>query len=120
MAPHHPREPEAQGLPAQPSEHRVTWPLNANTQPGLLDKPQPRHTSEQKRIDDEHVRQKKEMLKKAEQDAYQWISTIQAQMVTEQSEAQKDQAAIQPLPKPRVVRKRSENKAMILPPRLSR
>lgn len=88
----HPSE-GSQAPPAQPSERRIsTWPSNVNARPGLPDKPNPRRTSEQKRADDEQVRLVKEAKKTAKQDTYQETSTLQAQMVVDQSAAVKDQA----------------------------
>ncbi|KAH0838764.1 hypothetical protein J3R83DRAFT_7139 [Lanmaoa asiatica] len=114
----------SQALPAlpQPSEPRRTRPSNATARPGLPDKPVPRRTSEQKRADEEQVRQTKEAKKIGKQDTYRRISTMQAQMVVDQSEARMDRAAIRP--KPRIVRKpvtaSEENSPMILPPRSAR
>lgn len=105
--------------PAQASERRVTRETNATARPGLPDKPAPRRTSEQKRTDEQQVRQMKEAQAMAKRDAYQRISTMQAQMVVEQSEARKDRAALRL--QPHVVRKpeagREDNEAVILPPR---
>lgn len=109
----------SQAPPAQPSERRVTRPSNANRRPGLPDKPAPRRTSEQKQADDEHIRQLKVAQKMAEQGTYERISTMQAQMVVEESEARKNRPAVRP--KPRMVKKQLENKdSKILPPRYPR
>ncbi|KAG6371948.1 hypothetical protein JVT61DRAFT_8962 [Boletus reticuloceps] len=101
------------------TERRVTRPSNATARPGLPDKPAPKRTSEQKRTDEEQVRQRKEEKKTAKEDAYQRISTMQAQMVVDQSEALKDRVPMRP--KPRIVRKNrpaiEENEPVILPPR---
>ncbi|KAH0831291.1 hypothetical protein J3R83DRAFT_13928 [Lanmaoa asiatica] len=63
----------SQALPALPqsSEPHRTWPSNATARPGLPDKPVPRRTSEQKRADEEQVRQTKEAKKIGKQDTYQ-------------------------------------------------
>ena len=78
-----------------------------------------RRTSEQKHADEEQVRHMKEAKKIAKEDAYQQISSMQAQIVVEQSEAQKDCTAM--CPKPRLVKRpdagRKENETVILPPR---
>lgn len=102
-------QPGAPNKPAegsQPSElsRRRTRPTNATARPGLPDKPVPRHTSEQKRADEEQVRQTKQVKKSALEEAYQRISAVQADMVLEQEEVTKDRAAVRP--KPRIVRKK--------------
>lgn len=107
----------SQAQPAQPSARCVTRKANATAHPGLPDKPALRRTSEQKRVDEEQIRQAKEAQKIAKQDTYQRISTLQAQMVIDQSEARKDRAGLRP--KPRVVRKQvgqEEKEVVVLPP----
>lgn len=107
--------------PTQPSERRVTRKSNATAHPGLPDKPATKRTSEQKRCDEETVKRLKEARKQVQDDAYQRISTMQAQMVRDQSEAQKDRVGMRP--KPRIVQKKEAGKEeanmkqVILPPR---
>lgn len=76
--------------PAQPSECRVTQKSNATVHPGLPDKPAARRTSAQKCADDEKVKHLKEARQVAQQKTYQHIAAMQAQMIANQSEAQKD------------------------------
>ena len=105
-------------LPVQASEHRITWKSNTTAQPGLLDKPVPRCTSEQKCADEEQVRHMKEAKKIAKEDVYQRISSMQAQMVVKQSEAQKDCTAmhLKPCLVKRPDARRKENETVILLP----
>lgn len=117
MVPVHLLREGRQAQPVEPSERRITRPSNASARPGLPDKPQPRRTSEQKRADEEQVSRMKEAKKIAEQGTYQRISTVQAQMVIDQSEARKDRAAVRP--KPRMV-KPAGKESRILPPRFPR
>lgn len=73
----------SQAQSAQPSECCIsTWPSNMNTWLSLPEKC----------ADDEHARLVKEVKKTAKQDTYQETSTLQAQMVVDQSAAVKDQA----------------------------
>ena len=95
--------------PAKLSPHH-TWPTNVTAWPGLPDNPAPRHASKQKHADEEQVSHAQEAKKSAFKDAYHWISTVQANMVLEQEDITKVQAAVHS--KPHMVQKKVKGEAL--------
>jgi hypothetical protein len=81
--------------PAEPSPQR-TQLSNATARLGLPNKPAPRRTSEQKRADEEQAKEAKEAKKLALKGAYQRISSMQARMANEQTDADRNRAPMHP------------------------